>query len=137
MSPETGGVWEAAAKYAAGGFGFGGGLISVALSLRWLIVWLTGRHDQREALLNAKAEEVDERWAAYTKRIETRCEALEVRVTRQEEEIDDCHKAKRALEERVARLEGYDHGAGDRRQIDQLAQSLDRKIESLKPSSAD
>lgn len=115
------------AKAASGG----GGFAAVLLFGRWLVNWITGRHDRREARLDAKSQEVDQRWAAYTRRTEDRCAQLEERITRQEAEIEECHRSKRELESRVTRLEGIDLGLGERRQDDQLLRALESKIAGL------
>lgn len=117
-------LFSGAAQVAAGGAGLGGGFYMV----RWLINWLTGRHDLREAQIDKKDAALDERWAAYTKRMEDRVEVLEGKCTRQEVEIEDCHRSKRDLEYRVARLEGVDQGMGEVRQIGQVKASLDSQI---------
>ncbi len=117
-------LWGDAVQVAAGGAGAGGGFVFV----RWFINWLTGRHDLREAQIDKKDAALDERWAAYTKRMEDRVEVLEGKCTRQETEIEDCHRSKRDLEYRVARLEGVDQGMGEVRQIGQVKASLDSQI---------
>lgn len=103
------------AQTAAGG----GGFAAVLLFARWLLDWLTGRHDRREDLLEKKDSALDERWSKYTKKIEERCEKMEA-------EVEECHRHKHDLEIRIARLEGFDHGLGDRRQEDQRAVSMSR-----------
>lgn len=115
---------EDAAKYAVGGGGLGGGIVAA----RWFLLWLTGRHDQREATLNAKDDAIDERWAKYTKKMEERCDKLEERCQRLEQEVEDCHRDKRDLESRIAKLEGFDNGLGERRQQDQVKASLDSVV---------
>lgn len=112
------------AQVAAAGGGFGGVLVFA----RWLINWLTGRHDRREDMIEQKDAALDERWAKYTKKLEDRCEKLEGRQERMEVEVEDCHRSKRELEIRIARLEGFDQGLGERRQEEQIAQSYDRKM---------
>lgn len=91
----------------------GGGFAAVLLFVRWLLDWLTGRHDRREDALERKDTALDERWAKYTKKIEERCDKLEA-------EVEECHQHKHDLEIRIARLEGFDHGLGDRRQDEQI-----------------
>lgn len=115
------------AKFASGG----GGFAAVLLFGRWLVNWLTGRHDRREARLDAKSQEVDQRWASYTKRTEERCEGLETRLAVAEAEVDQCHKDKRALEGRVSALEGFANGMGDRRQESQLIRSLEQRVQQI------
>lgn len=117
--------WSETGKTAVGGFGMGGGLALVLYSVRWFITWISGRHDRREALLNAKDDAIDQRWAAYTKRIEDRCATLEDRLEAQESEVERCHQEKRDLENRIATLEGFAHGIGDRRQEQQLLRSAE------------
>ena len=112
--------WAGLAKFAAGG----GGFAAVLAFTRWLINWLTGRHDRREDLIEQKDAALDERWAKYTKKIEDRCEKLEGRYERMEAEVEECHQSKRELETRIAKLEGFDQGLGERRQEEQKAQSL-------------
>lgn len=117
-------LWADAVQVAAGGAGAGGGFVF----FRWFLNWLTGRHDKREAQIDAKDTALDERWAAYTKKMEERSEKLEGRCGRLEEEVEDCHRSKRELETRIARLEGIDQGMGEVRQIGQRAASLDSQI---------
>lgn len=113
--------WGGLAKFAAGG----GGFAAVLAFARWLVNWLTGRHDRREDLIEQKDAALDERWAKYTKKLEDRCEKLEARQERMEAEVEECHQSKRELERRMAKLEGFDQGLGERRQEEQRAQSLD------------
>lgn len=94
--------------------GFGGSFAIVLVFLRWLLTFVVGRNDRREVALDA-------RWAAYTKKIEERCE-------RMEEEVEECHRHKHDLEIRIARLEGFDHGLGDRRQEEQRGVSARRVL---------
>jgi len=94
----------------------GGGFAVVLIFLRWLLDWLTGRHDRRIDILIQQEASLDLRWAAYTKKIEERCEKMEA-------EVEECHAHKHALEVRIARLEGFDHGMGDRRQEEQREMS--------------
>lgn len=103
---------------------FGGTFAVVLVFARWLLTWLTGRHDRREAILDEKDTALDERWAKYTKKIEERYEAIDERCHRMEAEVEDCHRSKRDLERRLALLEGFDQGMGERRQEDQRAASL-------------
>lgn len=98
---------------------FGGTFAIVLASARWILLWLTGRHDRREDLLEKKDSALDERWTTYTEKIEARCERMEA-------EVEECHRHKHDLEIRIARLEGFDHGLGDRRQEDQRAVSISR-----------
>ena len=116
--------WAGLAKFAAGG----GGFASVLVFARWLINWLTGRHDRREDLIEQKDAALDERWAKYTKKLEDRCEKLESRQERMEAEVEECHQSKRELESRIARLEGFDRGLGERRQDEQRAASFNDVI---------
>lgn len=113
-----------AVKFASGGMGIGGGVYT----FRWFLNWLTGRHDRREGLIDAKDKELDDRWAKYTKKIEDRCEEWEGRCRGLEAEVEDCHRSKRDLETRVSRLEGFDKGLGERRQEDQRSASYDSQI---------
>ena len=112
--------WGGLAKFAAGG----GGFAAVLAFTRWLINWLTGRHDRREDLIEQKDAALDERWAKYTKKLEDRCEKLENRQERMEAEVEECHQSKRELETRIARLEGFDQGMGERRQEEQRTASF-------------
>lgn len=111
--------WGVLAKFGVGGGSFAGVLVFA----RWLINWLTGRHDRRENMIEAKDAALDERWAKYTKKVEDRCEKLEGRCERMEVEVEECHRSKRDLEMRIAKLEGFDQGLGERRQEKQIAQS--------------
>lgn len=125
-------VWEGVAYTATGGFTLGGGFAV----LRWFINWITGRHDRREAQIDQKDAALDERWAKYTKKLEERVDALEEARDDWEkeraaliEDVQECHRSKIEIERRVAILEGFDQGMGDRRQADQVAQSWGAKIE--------
>lgn len=104
--------------------GFGGTFAVVLVFARWLLTWLTGRHDRREDLIEAKDAALDARWAKYTKKIEDQYDLVDARCKRMENEVEECHLAKRELERRVALLEGYDNGMGERRQEDQVAASF-------------
>lgn len=115
------GFWSNAGTAFAGMFGVGGG----AVFFRWFIDWLTGRHDRRQALLDAQDASIDQRWASYTKRIESRCSELEKRLSAQEAEIDDCHRSKRELERRVGLLEGFSTGVGEGRQNEQRLRAVE------------
>lgn len=119
------GLGEAAVKIASGAGGLGGGFVFA----RWFILWLTGRHDRREADLRAEDSDLDKRWQKYREVIEARCEMLEGKVGKLEQEVDDCHAEKRDLAERVARLEGFASARGDMRQADQVAISGRRIID--------
>lgn len=112
----------------AQGSGFGGTFAVVLVSARWLLTWMTGRHDRREDLIEAKDAALDGRWSKYTKKIEDRCDKLEERCLRMEQEVDSCHADKMALERRLAKLEGYGQGMGTRRQEQQISNSLQNLI---------
>lgn len=103
------GFWGDAIKIFTGTAGLGGGAVFV----RWFLTWLSGRHDQRAAEIRADDLAVGQKWKRYT-------QAIEERLDRQEREVEECHAAKRELERRVAVLEGFANGMGDRRQEIQL-----------------
>ena len=103
---------------------FGGSFGFVFLAARWLLLWLTGRHDRREDMIEAKDAALDERWAKYTKKIEERYDTLDERCQRMEAEVETCHADKRDLERRLAILEGFDQGLGDWRQEEQRTLSF-------------
>ena len=118
---------EDMAKIASGG----GGFAAVLVAGRWLINWATGRYDRVQARLDAQAAEIDARWKAYTKHTEERCTALLSRCDALEKEVEKCHADKREFEGRIAKLEGFDSGMGDRRSDKSLIAALEHRIAAL------
>lgn len=55
------------------GVGAGGGFYA----LRWLILWITARHDRRVAQLDAEHERLDDGWRHYRLTLEQRVQRLE------------------------------------------------------------
>lgn len=109
-----------AVKIASGG----GGFAAVLLFGRWIINWLTGRYDKVQSRLDEEARRIDERWKAYTRRMEERCAAFE-------QEVEKCHSDKRDMERRIAALEGFDQGIGDRREEQQKIRALEARLIAL------
>lgn len=119
-----------AVKIAAGAGGFGVAFGTTLAFFRWLINWLTGRHDHREARL-------DKRWSefmdAQDKRIHEQDERIEKQGQRMdslEKEVETCHEERRNLQAILARMEGFATGRGEARGAEQIAQSLDNMIKN-------
>lgn len=106
-------------------FGSGGGVFGiVVLGGRWLLNWATGRWDKVQARLDAQAIRNDERMEALTQRLEARCAAAEA-------EAAKCHEDKLGLERRLAALEGYDTGMGEKRGDRALINALVKRVAAL------
>jgi hypothetical protein len=70
------GILDDAITTAAAGTGMGGGFFV----LRWLVQWLTGRLDKRQAQLDAEHGALDKSWEGYRLRLEERATRLEQRM---------------------------------------------------------
>ncbi|NIJ18482.1 hypothetical protein FHS95_000151 [Sphingomonas naasensis] len=68
------GILDEAVTAAATGSGVGGGFFA----LRWLVQWLTGRLDKRQALLDAQDERVDREWQKIREKVEARLDKVEL-----------------------------------------------------------
>lgn len=112
---------ESAVKTAFGG----GGFAAVVLLGKWFLGWLSGRVDKQQERVDMKNAEADARWAAYTKRVEERCEALE-------KEVEECHTARLELEGRVRKLEAVNQGFGEARQFEQRLRALENQLGSTR-----
>lgn len=112
----------------AGGFSIGGGVVA----MRWLLNWLTGRHDRREDRLDRRWSEFQE---AQDKRIKEQDERLNkqsARIDTLEADVELCHEEKRDLAARLSRVEGFATGRGEAVQMDQTAISIGRVFNDRK-----
>lgn len=70
------------AQVAAGGVSFGGGLYMA----RWLILWLTGRADRKQALIDEQEAKVDREWATMREELKAERQADKLRLDRIEKQ---------------------------------------------------
>lgn len=122
---ENGGLVNDVAQVAAGGLSVGGGLYG----MRWLILWMTGRADRREKVVEAERAELDQGWKSYRLVLEARLEKQDGRIERLETEVEECHMAKRQTEAQLARLQAYVDGEGQARQAGAVVAAYDRLID--------
>jgi len=64
---------DGAVTAAAGGGGFAGAF----LALRWLVNWLTGRMDRRQALLDQQDARIDQEWKQIRDEMKERLDKIE------------------------------------------------------------
>lgn len=76
------GILDEAVTAAATGTGVGGGFFA----LRWLVLWLTGRLDKRQALLDAQDERVDREWQTIREELKAKNAALDQRLDQIEQQ---------------------------------------------------
>lgn len=113
------------AQVAAGGFSVGGGLYSV----RWIILWLTGRADRAALANDEQRAALDQGWKSYRLTLEERLEKQDGRIEKLEQEVEDCHASKRHTEAQLARLQAYVDGEGQARQLGAVVAAHDRMID--------
>ena len=88
------GILDEAVTAAATGTGVGGGFFA----LRWLVQWLTGRLDKRQAQLDAEHDALDMSWKDYRILLEKDRQETRARM----EKIDEQNRALRLAFEHVA-----------------------------------
>lgn len=88
------GIIDDAITTAAAGTGVGGGFFA----LRWLVQWLTGRLDKRQAQLDAEHDALDMSWKDYRILLERDRQETRARM----EKIDEQNRALRLAFEHVA-----------------------------------
>ncbi len=82
---------------------FGGGLIATGGGIKWLWDQWTKRADKRQAELDAREHEIEEREAASVKKMEERLDALESKVSAQGVELEAHRIAIHIMVAKVAR----------------------------------
>tara|TARA_R110000868_G_scaffold100109_1_gene275275 strand:+ start:24543 stop:24938 length:396 start_codon:yes stop_codon:yes gene_type:complete len=82
---------------------FGGGLIAAGGGIKWLWDQWTKRADKRQAELDAREHEIEEREAASVKKMEERLDALESKVSAQGVELEAHRIAIHIMVAKVAR----------------------------------
>jgi hypothetical protein len=122
------GITGSLAQVATGGLSIGGGLYG----MRWLILWLTGRADRRELVVEAERAELDQGWKSYRLVLEARLEKQDARIERLEAEVEECHVAKRQTEAQLTRLQAYVDGEGQARQVGAAVAAYDRLVDRKK-----
>ncbi|KPH66963.1 hypothetical protein ADT71_03605 [Novosphingobium sp. ST904] len=108
-------ILEAFGGWAAGGFGAGGGFFAV----KWLLEFIAGRTDAREAALDQDTRFVIENLKAEVAR-------LFDRVTTLETEVAECRQAHANAEAKVIQLLAQRQGLGEAREHAQLIVSAER-----------
>lgn len=99
-----------------GGLSIGAGIVITRLAGRgisWLLVFLTGRHDKREAQLDEATRELIEALREDVRGLRDRVAAAETALL-------DCQRKHAESEAKVVRLEAMLAGFGDARQHAQL-----------------
>lgn len=105
-----GGLLELLPTWFAVGAGGGGGFMAV----KWLLEWISGRLDKREAAIDAATQNL-------IKGLETRLNSTEARLKEVEESLRSCQRQHAESEARVLKLEALLQGQGE---IKQLASAM-------------
>lgn len=91
----------------------GGGFASVLLAGRWLIGWLTGRHEARANRLDAQEAKIDLEWQEIREQQDARIDDLTLRLKKIERDVH-------------VMLLAYQHVSGALIRIDPQNEALDR-----------
>lgn len=103
-------------QWGAGGVGVGAGIAAGLYFIRWLIEFVGGRMDRREARLDKATQEIFTRLETEVKRLTERCGTLEERVQQTEDELAERKTQHEQCEARCIRLEAMLQGYGDAKQ---------------------
>lgn len=87
---------------ASGGAGF--------FTMRWLLEWFSSRWDKRTGLIDVGTEKL-------IKHLEEQYERVLVRLSRVEDDLEECKRLHMEEKEEVSRLRGLFQGLGDARQV--------------------
>lgn len=105
----------------------GGGSIGVGLYFtRWLVEWISGRVDKRQADLDAGRDALDQGWKAYRLVLEDKIAAQGTRITELENEVAECTRKHAEAEARLIRVEAFMDGRGKASAIAQGMLSAER-----------
>jgi hypothetical protein len=99
-------ILEALPTYFAVGAGGGGGFMAV----KWLLEWVAGRLDKREAVIDAATQNL-------IKGLETRLAGTEKRLTEVEDQLRSCQRQHAESEAKVLKLEALLQGQGEIKQL--------------------
>lgn len=115
-------LWAPLGLAVAGGSSIGVGFYFV----RWLVEWISGRLDKRQANLDAGREALDQGWKAYRLVLEDRLAAQDKRIAELEHEIVECTRKHAEAEAKLIRVEAFMDGQGNARAIAQGMLSAER-----------